>query len=377
MAIVLPQGRFNNASEQRVREFIVERCRILAVVGLHPNSFKPHTGTRTSVLFVQKWNDDGAAGPLCPIVEDYEIFFATQRVESVNNSGQKVYVREADGAPKRDAHGHFIVAHDLFNHEGLTRDGIAEAFAEFAKKGSRSFFPLGPFDCARFAALSEGLEIAVVNLSGLNDELRFNSQFFQKRYLAEDRALSKKITKPIGSVAFVTDGPHGYHEVDEKSRVAMLTAKCAANWFAKRDGAETVADWVRVANRRSYLEEGDLILSTRGTVGNCAVVVAECLPAIIDQDVARISLYAGCEFSPQYLLSYLNSRFGQDHIQRFASGMVQQGLPLAKLWEIPVPCIWRSFNVQSRRPSFGHWSSVAFQAQVDQARRVFFYARAG
>lgn len=36
MAIVLPQGRFNNASDQRVREFITERCRILAVVGLPP-----------------------------------------------------------------------------------------------------------------------------------------------------------------------------------------------------------------------------------------------------------------------------------------------------------------------------------------------------
>src|SRR5262249_28041005 len=37
MAIVLPQSRFNNASDQRVRQFIMERCRILAVVGLHPN----------------------------------------------------------------------------------------------------------------------------------------------------------------------------------------------------------------------------------------------------------------------------------------------------------------------------------------------------
>ena len=58
MAVVLPQGRFNNSSDQRVREFIMERCRVLAVVGLHPNSFKPHTNTKTSVLFVQKWNDD-------------------------------------------------------------------------------------------------------------------------------------------------------------------------------------------------------------------------------------------------------------------------------------------------------------------------------
>ena len=81
MAIVLPQGRFNNATDQRVREFIMDSCRILAVVGLHPNTFKPHTGTKTSVLFVQKWNDDPDAGDICQKVEDYNIFFATQQVE--------------------------------------------------------------------------------------------------------------------------------------------------------------------------------------------------------------------------------------------------------------------------------------------------------
>jgi type I restriction enzyme M protein len=140
MAIVLPQSRFNNSSDERVREFIMERCRVLAVVGLHPNSFKPHTGTKTSVLFVQKWNDDPAVGPLCPKAADYEIFFAIQRTESVNNRGEKVYLRAPDGTPKRDQHGHFIVAHDLYNHEGKTQDGIAEAFAEFAKKENLSFF---------------------------------------------------------------------------------------------------------------------------------------------------------------------------------------------------------------------------------------------
>ena len=74
MAIVLPQDRLNNATDQRVREFILERCRILAVVGLHPNTFRPHTGTKTSVLFVEKWNNDVNAGPLCPQRSDYPIF---------------------------------------------------------------------------------------------------------------------------------------------------------------------------------------------------------------------------------------------------------------------------------------------------------------
>ena len=49
-------------------------------------------------------------------------------------------MKDVDGSPKRDAHGHFIVAHDLFNHEGLTQDGIAEAFVEFAKRENLSFF---------------------------------------------------------------------------------------------------------------------------------------------------------------------------------------------------------------------------------------------
>ncbi|WP_292770887.1 hypothetical protein [Nostoc sp. NOS(2021)] len=30
MAIVLPQGRFNNSSDKNIRDFIAERCRILA-----------------------------------------------------------------------------------------------------------------------------------------------------------------------------------------------------------------------------------------------------------------------------------------------------------------------------------------------------------
>lgn len=135
MAVVLPQGRFNNSSDKQIREFIAERCRILAVVGLHGNVFKPHTGTKTSVLFVQKWDEK-----LCPKLDDYPIFFATMQQPSKDNSGEKIYVKNADGTPKLDTHKHLIVKHDLFNHDGLTKDGIAEAFIEFAKKERLSFF---------------------------------------------------------------------------------------------------------------------------------------------------------------------------------------------------------------------------------------------
>lgn len=135
MAIVLPQGRFNNSSDKYIRDFIAERCRILAVVGLHGNVFKPHTGTKTAVLFVQKWDDT-----LCPKKDDYPIFFATMQKPSKDNSGQKIYRTYENGQVMRDEYEHMIVDHDLFNHDGRTEDGIAEAFAEFAKKEGLSFF---------------------------------------------------------------------------------------------------------------------------------------------------------------------------------------------------------------------------------------------
>jgi type I restriction enzyme M protein len=91
---------------------------------------------------------------------------------SKDNSGEKIYVRKRDISKYKlapqyeqseldlaqepaveyvtnskslddyalDRHEHLIVKHDLFNHDGLTRDGIAEAFSEFAKKERLSFF---------------------------------------------------------------------------------------------------------------------------------------------------------------------------------------------------------------------------------------------
>ena len=161
MAIVLPQGRFNNSSDKRIRNFINERARILAVIGLHGNVFKPHTGTKTSVLLLQKWDDK-----LCPKVEDYNIFFATMSKPGKDNSGDKIYYSVLD------YNEHLVVEHDLFNphlegdepikqkdeseedfkireteyikrkikYDEIQNDGIAEAFIEFAKYEDFSFW---------------------------------------------------------------------------------------------------------------------------------------------------------------------------------------------------------------------------------------------
>lgn len=127
MAIVLPQGRFSNTRDEYIRKFIMDKVRIFGVISLGVNTFKPHTGTKTSVLFLQKWDKK-----LCPKKENYPIFFAVSEKSGKDNSGEYIFKKDENGKPDIDNHGHLIVEHDL--------NDISEEFIKFLRKENVSFW---------------------------------------------------------------------------------------------------------------------------------------------------------------------------------------------------------------------------------------------
>jgi type I restriction enzyme M protein len=130
MAIVLPQGVFNNTNMEWVREWLFDKARILAVIGLEGNTFKlpapaKGTGTKTSVLFLQKWEEGQV--PL----EDYPIFMAVSKKSGKDNSGEYIYV-DSEGKRVKSKNGIFEGTESLRLDDDL--DEIAEAFIKFAKE---------------------------------------------------------------------------------------------------------------------------------------------------------------------------------------------------------------------------------------------------
>ncbi|MGC8691300.1 MAG: N-6 DNA methylase [Caldisericum sp.] len=126
LAIVLPQGVFNNTNDKYIREFIMKKARILAVVGLHGNSFKPHTGTKTSLLFLRKWKEDEPDKGENPKLKDYPIFFAVSKIPMKDNSGNYVFVKDENGNMAFDEEGNPVFQTDLFD--------IAEAFIKWGRE---------------------------------------------------------------------------------------------------------------------------------------------------------------------------------------------------------------------------------------------------
>jgi type I restriction enzyme M protein len=401
MAIVLPQGRFNNSSDKNIREFIAERCRILSVVGLHGNTFKPHTGTKTSVLFVQKWNDDPKVGALCPRRDDYNIFFATMRKTGKDNSGEKIWRRVGESPPEipptplkkggleievgsavrvggtgldsdlkkgaldsnsplfkggrggsellKDMHDHLIVDHDLYNHEGLTEDGIAEAFIEFAKKEKLSFFEsspsVTPFDAVKYQQLIDGLEVGSVNLSLVlfdNESFRFDSEYFQKANLDLDNLLNKFQTLNLSEIAKVSDGDHSKFPDNQREEVKYLQAKDIKNYFLEEYDPVYIGRSYFLQNPRSHIEGENILLSIMGTVGDITITPKDFEPSLCNRALAIIKKIK--KIDPYFLFAYLITNQATSLVNRLKNGGVQERVNLDVLGKVKVPLMGKAFQ---------------------------------
>jgi type I restriction enzyme M protein len=90
MAMVLPHNKFAAGEFGDMREWLLRRCRVLAVVGLGRHTFLPHTHQKASILFVQRRNMDREQA------REESIFFALSERDGKNSKGQ-LLVREGGG----------------------------------------------------------------------------------------------------------------------------------------------------------------------------------------------------------------------------------------------------------------------------------------
>lgn len=82
LAIVLPQGLLANPTASYLRRWTLTKCRLLAVVGLHPFAFVPYTGVKASLLFLERTRGDARA-------ENYPVLFAVSNQPGKDSSGRR------------------------------------------------------------------------------------------------------------------------------------------------------------------------------------------------------------------------------------------------------------------------------------------------
>lgn len=179
---------------------------------------------------------------------------------------------------------------------------------------------------------------SIIKKSQLERASRLDAEYYQPEYLERMKKLKLFSTQKLGDVAYITDGEHGSPIFDEKSGIKYFSAQHVRSGFIDDSEAKNISRIIDQKNKRSRLREGDVLLSTVGTIGFAGLVTEDLLPANIDRHVARIALKEKT-LDPHFLVAFLNSPFGRFQTVREATGNVQLNLFIDKIKELVVPKI--------------------------------------
>lgn len=117
MAIVLPDGILGNSKLGYVRQYILEKAFILAIVDCPVETFLPSVDTKTSVLFLKKKKDPTDT-------QTFDVFMAIAKTCGHDRRGKVIYKRDYDGNIIYE-NGKPVIDNDLID--------IAREFGEYAK----------------------------------------------------------------------------------------------------------------------------------------------------------------------------------------------------------------------------------------------------
>ncbi len=184
----------------------------------------------------------------------------------------------------------------------------------------------------------EGLEISEILLTNLNTEKRFDSEYFRKAYLIYDKLLSNKVNLCVDDFAEVTDGIHTSIDYSDSSKINLISATSPKGNIFDLTRAVYISENAHRLNPRTALKELDVIISTVGTIGNCAVVDSSILPANSDRHVGIIRMKNN-SISPYYLSTFLLSKYGRYQTIRESTGNVQLNLFIYKIRTLVIPVI--------------------------------------
>lgn len=106
MVIVLPKQNLSGAQEESVefRKWLLKKVQITAIIDLPREAFQPHTGTKTSLVFLKKVKN---------IPEDYPIFMAVSEAVGHDRRGNPLYKKDASGMNLLGDDGKEVIWNDL------------------------------------------------------------------------------------------------------------------------------------------------------------------------------------------------------------------------------------------------------------------------
>ena len=317
LAIVLPDPVLSNSTLKRIRNFILEKTKIIAVISLPQFAFRPvGSGMKTSLLFLKKKEDESD--------EDinYEVFLGgVERIgyDSTNRT-------DINDLPR------MVLEYKKFISDAENYQNIEEI----------DFWTLK------------------INLEKILKEGRFDAKYYNPLYdkIIDELSSSDYKLHCLGDLVIqpITSG------ATPKAKGDAYTTKDEGILFIRivdiKDGDIILDDVLYIKPeihnkmlKRTHLQPKDVLVSIAGTIGNTALVPEDLGEANINQAIALVRLKKSItsekeevEILPEYITLFLSTKYGNCQMNKISRPGAQANINTTELESILIPI--PSFEIQ-------------------------------
>ncbi|MFH1602258.1 MAG: N-6 DNA methylase [Candidatus Shapirobacteria bacterium] len=292
MAIVLPNGDFENSSLSYLRHYIQKVADVLAVIKLPQETFIPSgTGVKTSILFLRKKNGEEKLG---------KVFFAqiTKLGYSGNKNGSLVYKKDDRGNILKTADGEPRIDEDISD--------VISTYLGYSFKNN----------------LKENENIFTVNKNDI-DYSRLDFEFYRPSYRQTEKVLLKNGAQRLGDLVKIKKSKS--NKLKQKDRLVRYVelSDISTQYNEIINATEQLVH--ELPSRASYeLKEGEIITAVAGnsigTNSHASAYVTKDYDGCVCTNGLRVFNIDEKKLNPFYLLYFLKSKYFLDQVYRFRTG---------------------------------------------------------
>lgn len=293
MAIVLPNGDFENSSLGYLRFFIQKQADLIAIIQLPQETFIPSgTGVKTSVLFLKKKGGQE--------ILPEKLFFGnvTKLGYLGNKNGSVVYKKDNKGNVLKDNKGNSILDEDFSEvvqgyHLSKSVDSLPENDKYFVV--NRPYLDLSRFDLEFYKPHYHKLIIELKNRNAV-----LLGELIKLRKIKSHKLRQKEL---IVNYVELSDISTQYNEIINSTEYKVY----------------------ELPSRASYeLREGQLITAVAGnsigTTKHVSAIVSQEFDGAICTNGFRVLIPDKSKVNPYYLLHYFNSNYFLEQVYRYRTG---------------------------------------------------------
>ena len=282
MAMVLPSGILGNQQEEYLRQYILDKGNLFAIVELPFETFSPNVTINTSVLFIQKGRN-----------------------------------------PQKDI---FISINKYCGHDKKGRPINKDDIPDIAK-----FYKNKQSDENNLFIKSKFLE----------------SSFVAKRYLRKYIANLDKIEKSKYSVVNFGDIIASIHNganiddasiyVDKKKGIPYILVKSITKEGINFENLKYIKNSLETDDKdiiKNQVDEISIVMTRAGNSGIAANIPPDLIGGVASGFLINIKIKK--EINPYYIVSFLNSEYGQLQLERISSGSILQSIRSSDLKKIKI-----------------------------------------